>query len=500
VSIRTETHDWPMPSETHRRSIEAAPGRAGCLRKLAGAESGFTIIEVVVTAVIVAALGAAIMTALSAVASVSGDQRRRSVADQVAQADQERMRGLSIKQLNGSNTLRNTTLDGTKYYIQSTGKFISNSGQNSCVSAGTGSAAYVLIKTRVNWPGNLNPGTDITDTANWAANSRRPPIVQESLITPAIGGTLVTGVHDQDDVGVSGATVSISGPESESATTDTDGCVVFGGIATGDYTVAVTKANYVDANGNLSPSIPTRPATVSNAGTSFPVPNPFKIGAGGTIQASFSANSGVLTNQQAPSLTASNAGRATPLVTTVATPASSITTTPTLFPFNTGTAGVYTGNYPVWAGKCIAEQPLPGTNRTTATVSPGATATPAVKEPALNLVVTYAGTRQKPGYAKITYTQTSPSACTETWLPPIVSDAATNPNGSLTSPGQPFAGSYTDSGVTYTGTYTYCAGYNPGSGMHYATLSGETLTNFASSTTRTIPIIATSPTSPPAGC
>lgn len=489
------------------RSSKQAGRQSGRLRLLANAQGGFTIIEVVVSAVLVASLAGAAATALIATTSFSGDQRERSQADELAQQDQERMKGMSIQKLAGYNETRYLAADGstwtssstgTKFVVLSTGKFISNTGSSSCSTSGSSAAAYALVVSSVNWQGNMKAGADVNNTAAWTANSVRPPIKQESLIAPPTGGTLLTNVIDQNGAPLPGASVNIFGPkENESATTGSEGCAIFGGLSPTGYYVGVQKTGFVDPDGN---DYPFGGVTVTATGTSFPTPNPFKLGQAGAVQATFTSNSGALTGQQAPSLSASNAGRTNPLITTPASPATSIATTQTLFPFNNGTSGVYTSNYSVWAGACAAEQP-PTANRVAATVGPGVTAAPAIKEPGLKLLVTYGGVRKKPGFVKLEYSQTSPTACTESWFPPIAANGDTNTNGSLVSPGQPYAGSYAVGGTTYTGTYRVCAGYDPdgaGSGpMYYGTLTSQTLTNFSALTSKTVAITSSSTTTNP---
>lgn len=481
-----------MRSHTASKSNRVAR-RSHLLRRLADSESGFTIIEVVISAVLVASIAAGTATALIATSKTSGDQRQHSQANAVAQQDQERLRGMSISQLAGRNETRTVgPYNGTSYRVISTGKYLSSTGTDSCSSSGVGAAAYVLIRSVVDW-------IDGTGNAHWASVGR-PPVVEESLITPTVGGTLLTNVKDQSNAPLAAVTVTATGPNTASAATGTNGCTVFGGLATGDYMVEVEKPGYVDKNGNASPNIPLAPATVSGTGTSFPTPDTFTLGQAGAIQASFEARHSAtsnLTGQHAPSLSVSHAERANgaPLITIPGSPTGPITTATNLFPF--------TDAYTAWSGRCTGEQPANAADRTSILVGPGALATtPAVKEPAMNLRVWYpsnaAGNRRKPDQVKLTYTQTVGGICSESWLPAIRSDAVTSGFGSLVSPGQPFAGTTVVGGTTYTGSYTICAAYDAdgtGSGLpRYAQLTTQSLTNFAASTVKNVVITATSPT------
>jgi type II secretory pathway pseudopilin PulG len=73
-------------------------------------EAGFTIIEVLVSALMVILIGTATAKALITTAHVSGDQRLRAEADAIATQDQERLRGLSDEQLNGLSQTRPVTV------------------------------------------------------------------------------------------------------------------------------------------------------------------------------------------------------------------------------------------------------------------------------------------------------------------------------------------------------------------------------------------------------
>lgn len=471
-----------MRSRTSIPNRAACP-RAGLLRLLADSQRGFTIIEVVVSALIVASVAGAAATALIATSRMSGDQRRRSQADQIAQQDQERLRGMSIKALSGFTETRVvdeagktpvTGYQGTKFTVHSTGRYLSSAGGSSCSSSGSGAAAYVLIRSEVNWQSNLKTG-DVSNVASWAANSIRPPISQESLITPAAGGTLLVNVVDQDNQPLSNVTVDLFGPkESQSAVTGSEGCIIIGALSPTGYYVGAKRTGYVDANGN---DWPFGGASVSQTGTSFPTPNPFKLGWAGSITAEFKTTVGTtLIDQKAPSISwqdNQSGMSASQNVVPGTVPTTPIPTPVKLFPFNNGTPGVYTSNYTVWAGSCDAARPPIG-QETFATVGPGGTPTlldgAGIKVPALVVKVSYptAGTHVTPNHIQLK------NSCNQKWTATgadirPTADANFGTRGHLAFPGQPY------------GTYTICAAYDPpgSTPMKQATVSGVANTNFA---------------------
>jgi prepilin-type N-terminal cleavage/methylation domain-containing protein len=426
-------------------------------------EDGFTLIEVIVTALLVALISSAVATSLIATAITAGYQRHRAQAGQIAEQDQQRLRGLSAEQLSGLDQNRVVTLDGTGYQVNSTATFLSSSGVNTCGAPGAGAAAYFRVASTVNWPGNIIPGT--------GAN-REPPVVAESVITPPAGGTLVAQVVDPGGVGLPGVAVAANGPSYESGVTDAGGCTELAALSPGSYTATFTDPGYVDQSGNASP---TSAATVTATGTSRPTSSPISMGLAGTVNATFTAlgTAGNLTGQEANALAWFGNGQSSRMSeyetypSTCASQPSTCTTaasvlpaapnTVALFPFQF-TGPSYAGNYQVWAGPCLQMEPPSTVDKFT--VGPGSNQTLQVQEPALDILAEVLGVRVLPVSVSLTFQSTSGTPCSVTWHPAIAANALTNLDGVLASPGQPFASTAT-SGATasasgYTGTYTLC--------------------------------------------
>jgi prepilin-type N-terminal cleavage/methylation domain-containing protein len=455
-------------------------------------EAGFTLIEVLISATIVALIAGAVATGLIANAYVSADQRRHSQADQLAQQDQERLKGLSSKQLFGLNQNWSVTLGGTTYNGTSQATFLSSSAASSCSPAGNGAASYY----------------NVISTVTWAAN-RRAPIKEESIITPPAGGALLTQVKDQLLNPVQGVTVSASGPDFESATTDSLGCTIFGGLPTGTYTVSLgLPAGWVDQDGDPTP---TKQADVTGTGTSTPQGgNPLHAALAGTINANFTtvANTGTVANpvygtitgQRAHSLSWWGSGATfsmskyqTALPTSA--PAALIPASGTLqlFPFALTAPTYYTNNYQVWSGKCRQMQPPSGID--TASVPPGSNQTVTVQEPALDVFVNLSGSRIAPDNVLITFNSTSGAvACSDSWRPPVALNAASNVNGVLSYPGQPFASQTTGStgsGSGDTGYITVCADVLSSNKVYSATSAPMSNANFTQPTPVTLNLTQT---------
>ncbi len=466
----------------------------------ARSEAGFTLIEVLVTALLVGLIASAVAIGLIAATVASSNQRHRAQAGQVAEQDQQRLRGLSAEQLNGLNQNRVVTLDGTAYQVNSTATFLNSSGTGSCGAPGAGAAAYFRVVSTVNWNANLVPGT--------GAN-REPPVVAESVITPPAGGTLLAQVVDQTGAGLPGVSVAASGPSYESGSTDSGGCTELAGLTAGSYTASFSDPGYVDPTGNPSP---TSAATVTATGTSRPTSNPVTLGLAGSINANFTAAgaAGNLSGQVANAIawfgngtssrmsgdkTSPSACASQPATCTA--PATLIPAAPnlvTLFPFEF-TGPSYSGNYQVWAGPC--EQMEPPATVDKFTVAPGSSQTLSVQEPALEIVGEVIGARVAPSSVSLSFHSTSGTSCNTTWYPAIASDAAIDVNGVLASAGQPFATTATTGSTAsasgYTGTYTVCVSAPVVGTTRRATVANVTNNNFTVPTVVTANVTGSSP-------
>ncbi|MDX6584248.1 MAG: hypothetical protein QOI10_3432 [Solirubrobacterales bacterium] len=431
-----------------------------------------TLIEVIVSALLVGLISLSLL-GLDAVGRTTADQQRRAQAFTVAQADQERIKGLSADQIANLNQTRTVTLDGVAFTVTSAGQFLSSSASNASCSSTAAAADYAKVSSTVDW-----------------ASNKRADVVVQSVVTPRAGGSLLAQVVDQNGAGLPGVRVDVAGadPNTDSVhrfgTTDTPnaatgysgGCTIFGTLLEGDYTVAPTLAGYVDKDGDPAPTA-TVTTTAGNTTT-----QQFSLGQAGRDTANFSTVIGAttFTGQLAPSLSWFNAGMPSAINGFVApaTPASAITTPQTLFPFYVTAPGTYTANYNMWAGKCMSAQPPVATPsvRRYATVSPGGAFTNtgadatvgAVREPAMFIDVTYpnsSGTpvRVRPDHIELT------NGCGENWQPPVASTYSTT-TGWLQFPGQPYGNA----------NYTVCVDYLP-SGQSTSRKSTTTLrsnTNF----------------------
>jgi prepilin-type N-terminal cleavage/methylation domain-containing protein len=490
------------------------------MRQLGGSEDGFTIIEMLVSALLVAVIAAGLTLALAGSTRVSALQRSQSEADALAQQDQERLKGLSAEQLSSLGTsTRQVTLGatgatgisgaanstgaatGTTFNVVSSAAFVNSSGSSTCSSSGTSSAAYYGATSTVWWGTANSAGTGPANVVD--------EVQAKSEITPPDGGVLVVQVDNQTGAGLPGVQVAASGSDDASGTTDSNGCVVLAGLSQGSYTVTYTDSGYISSTGSTSPV--TESATLTNVGSGTPSGgNPLYMGPAGSVNAQFttgesgSSCSGgspcTLSGQEADAFSWYGAGSSQSMSASSnydpgTTPAATLPSSgyESLYPFEF-TGPSYTGNYQVWAGECPQMQPPTGTDA--ASVSPSSSQTLTISEPAMNVLVTFGGKRVAPAAVKLTFTSTSGTSCTDGWYPTIASTAATAATGSLAYPGQPFASTATsgstESASKSTGSYAVCADYTSGKYTYEDTVTGVTNTSFTSATSVTVPITTSS--------
>lgn len=447
--------------------------------KREGGETGDTLIEVIVAAMLVVLISASTALALTGAFNSAAQSRSKTQAAEVAEQDQQRLRGLSALQLYGLDQTRNVQLDGTTYIVTSTATFLNSSNGSTCGTSGNGAAAYFKVESSVSWSGN----------------KYSTPVAAESVITPPGGGILLAQVVDQtyglstgqdaNGAGVSGVNVAASGSSYASGSTDSTGCVELADLSAGSYNVTYTDAGYVTETGSALPT--TSSSSVTATGTSNPSPNPLMIGLAGTVNASFTTvdKAGSVSNQQANALSWFGNGSSTTMsayatVTPTSTPATQITTNP-LFPFAFNGPS-YANNYEIWAGPCQQMEPPSTVDKYQ--VLPGSTLGQNVKEPALDIFVEVNGSKVAPaaGAVELSFANTSGTSCTPSWYPAIVSNPTTNADGVLAYPGQPFASTATsgstESASGYTGSYAVCAQASVSGTTRYAVSTGVTNTSF----------------------
>jgi hypothetical protein len=379
------------------------------------------LVEVIMTALVVALAGMGIFLGLVGASNASGNNKHRSVASALAQEDQDRMRAFKTTDLSNYDETRTVTVAGVDYTIESAGRWVSDSsGALSCSNA-TQRANYLKITSAVTW-----------------RKMRIKPITLQSLVAPPPGsfnasqGNLVAQLQNQAGGPVAGVPVTLGPPADATETTEADGCAVFGAVTAGSYDLSFSRAGFVDPGGvnGVTDSVSVVASTTTT--------RTYQYAEAGRIAVSFDTQVGSGTPQpaQARAVSVSNPNLPSP-GTRVFNPSGGAQSTidaTSLFPFTSG--------YGVYAGSCPEADPTAynpdyyNTYPGLVPVAPGGSHAVTVRQPALNVAVVQSGAPLAGAHVVVTSTV---AGCGS--YPAQSTDA----QGALPAPGHPF------------GTYGICA-------------------------------------------
>jgi Tfp pilus assembly protein PilV len=424
-------------------------------RKPLHGEDGFALIEVLVSALVLAIAAAGVLALLQATTRSAASERRHSEAYAISQEDQARLRSMRLSALNRLEQTRNVTLDGSEFTIKSQGVFVNNtSAQPSSCTSGETSADYVRITSTTTWPGS------------------QAPVVVQSIVSPSNGsldpnhGTLVVTIKNAASQPLANIGLSGSGPGSFNGTTDSTGCANFTDLPAGNYSIVPNAPGLVDIHGESSAA---QPAGVS-AGTSSPLPLLFDYPA--TLPIKFEYRVGSSNEFKAARIDSAlvfNAlmNPAKAYWTPTKTPQEEIVATP-IFPFTSPDS--------VYAGACEANNPKSGEGLGSVTLEPGKTApTMKLKVPALEVTVKNGASAI--GGAKITITDENCVVSGTNLKREYTSEAAGHQSNA--------ANGLPEYGLPY-GTYKICASASISGSTKKRTVEGVAVQSYSSAKTQTI--------------
>ena len=246
---------WRAPSGQRGR----IPARRG---GLAG-EEGLTLIEVMVSALMVGFIAIATFNGLTVATDATASERFHDQAALLAAQSQESLRSDSAATLDAieeSAHVYTQTIGGETYTISQSDKWVQDSNQNaSCSATGkehsNAAGNYLQIHTRITWPQQLASGAHALE--------------QYSIITPPDGSGLEVDVTNGliPEKPVAGVTVRAAEAES---TTGEAGCVIFGGIPATRVNVEAFKVGDVTQTGAIRKDFPEL-LVVPNLTTQVPV-------------------------------------------------------------------------------------------------------------------------------------------------------------------------------------------------------------------------------------
>jgi Tfp pilus assembly protein PilV len=339
-----------------------------------GAQTGFALIEVVVSAALLLVIAAGVLAGIEGPARTSAKDESRSQATDLAQQDQERLRSMTFSSLVGYTQTTPITVGGVTYTRYSSAVWIHDNGDpDSCnTQANANTGDYLKITSRVTPPATSGP-----------------PVQVDSLMAAPPGqysnkGTLAVLLTNHLNQPVVGQGVSIAGPVNMTVPTNSIGCAVFGAVDRGTYTVTFSRAGWVDPAAVTAVSIPT--SVTANSTTIVP----HQYAPSGRINVTVDTKIGAAAPVTSPakSVMVSNGGIPTGTLTfnAPATPPEGVSSFALdVFPFTSG--------YNVWAGSCTANDPTKyGRPPYTATPPAAGSASVTVRQPAIDLQLTRNGT------------------------------------------------------------------------------------------------------------
>ncbi len=205
-------------------------------------QDGFAMIEAIVSATVLAMVAIAVLSGIDNANGSSAREKARAVAANLAEQDQERMRGMTVDALAAVSQVPAITVDGATYKIKSEASFVTDDqgGTPSCGNTSNRSQ-YIHITTTV---------------TSAIVGVRVPPVKIDSLVSPSVAysqnhGSLGVKITDRNDAPVPNVSVSGTGTSVlTSQTTDANGCVIWKSVPIGTYSVSVNMSGYGTTDGD----------------------------------------------------------------------------------------------------------------------------------------------------------------------------------------------------------------------------------------------------------
>jgi Tfp pilus assembly protein PilV len=336
------------------------------------AQSGFALIEVLVSAALLLVIAGGVLAGIEGPSRTAAQNETRSQASDLAQQDQDRMRSMTFSSLVGYTQTTPVTVGHVTYQRYSSAIWIHDDNDpDSCQTQNNNNQGdYLKITSRVTPPNGS-------------------PVELDSLMAAPPGqytnkGTLAVLLTNHLNQPVVGQSVTITGPDNMTVPTNSIGCAVFGLVTKGNYMVTFSRAGWLDPDGVNAVSLPT---SVTASSTTIV---PHQYAPSGRINVSVDTKVGAAAPVASPAkaVMISNSGITTGSLTfnAPATPTQGSTSFALdVFPFQSG--------YNVWAGSCAANDPTKyGAAPVTATPPASGSVNVTVRQPAINLHLTRNGT------------------------------------------------------------------------------------------------------------
>jgi hypothetical protein len=397
---------------------------------------------VLVSALLVGLIVVGTFSGLNSANRSTSIDRARSQADALAEQNEEQLHSLSVTalaKLELTPEHKTVKQNGTEYEVTSGAKYVlDNTATTSCSSTAL-SAEYIQTTSTV-----------YSKTAFGATK----PVVETGIVSPPPDTSLVVQVTNQLANPVAGMEVQVTGPQTATTVTNTNGCAVLA-LKPGEYEINVHLTNYVDPNWfteskNDTSAYPLHIYLPAETTTK----KEYRFALAAAIKALSFEELNPVTDTDKPAKAVNAILENTEMAPTTrlvepegsALELSSITTTKRIYPFSSKAP------YTVYAGTCIGNKPKEK-YRTPIVFPAGGEESAKVVLPAL-VVDVWKGTST----SKETLVSTAPEVflsdtdegCEHTYRHPETI-APTEKGGALKYPGQPWGTYIACVNVTYAG-------------------------------------------------
>src|SRR3954462_1430530 len=134
------------------RSARRPSGRRS-LRYIARSQRGSMLVEIMMSALLVALATTAVFKGIDGATATSGQSKSRAVAVSLAQEDKEAIRSMDPPKLSSyAPTPTTKTVNDVDYTITSTASYVSDRTDSESCTKGDGRVTYVKISSKVEWP------------------------------------------------------------------------------------------------------------------------------------------------------------------------------------------------------------------------------------------------------------------------------------------------------------------------------------------------------------
>jgi Tfp pilus assembly protein PilV len=239
-----------MPAHPSPPDSKAAPSRRATLRALGAGESGFSLIEVMISAMLVAVIAIGTLTGFEAAGNTASDNRVHDQAALLASESQEELRtdpAPTLADLVAEEHSYTRTVENRKFTVVQQATLLKNKGDAEC---GSGSSA----------DDEPSENYEVRSSVTWAATApeKPKPVEDASVITPPEGASLDVEVNNGGSpaIPVVGATVKTVPTANASSKTDelaasssSAGCAFFTSLTSDLVNIAVSKPGYITTTG-----------------------------------------------------------------------------------------------------------------------------------------------------------------------------------------------------------------------------------------------------------